>query len=1154
MAASTKAPDRLEELFAALDHDPVKISGCLVEPILAERLLRERYYRDRDLHRSTREAAAAALQAASGPAELKSAGTVSSVIVLAKRRAGERALRRSTGEARGVRYVSEEAWNARVSGLEGTAGASTAAASRTSRRSPEAAAGGLEAGQPQSEGGHAVTELREAQTFFYAEGLLGVEDGRARIVVARWPKRSFDSWWRETRGTLSPGERAEAGEDPAGSSTNEDSGSITVPAITAAECEPGTWRPTETDLPDPRWNHTAVWTGSEMIVWGGEQTAELPAAGTRTGAIYDPATDTWSTTPVTDATPSPRTDHAAVWTGDEMIVWGGLSFPDSETARYLGDGAAYDPGTDSWRPLSVQNGPSPRAAHTAVWDDEGDRMIVWGGFDPDAYLGDGSLYDPLTDSWTPMVADDPEAPAPRAFHTAVWTGSEMIVWGGLDTDSFFQSGGRYDPGTDDWQPTSTAGAPEARVGQVSVWTGDEMIVWGGSVNETALGTGGRYDPATDAWTPTTDTGAPPARDFHAGVWTGDEMIVWGGRELQQDPPVYYDTAFAYDPAADTWSESAAPEPPFGRQSHTAVWTGGEMIVWGGVDDFGPTATGGRYDPSADSWEDTALTTSAPLAQPDPAGVWTGSELIVWGGSSIDFGILDSGSRFDPATNTWTPIESAPDTPEGRFQHTAVWTGSEMIVWGGFDVDGNDLDTGGRYDPVAGSWSPTSMGGAPGPRSFHTAVWTGSEMVVWGGSFFDPDTEEEQPLDTGGRYDPASDGWQSAATQDAPSARNFHTAVWTGSEMIVWGGFPGDTGASCLLSGGRYDPLADSWSPVADPVGPPVGCGFHTAVWSGSQMILWGGLRPDDSGASGGLYAPASDAWDLISATDEPEDRYSHRAVWTGSEMIVWGGEWVTAAVSLVFDDGAHYDPGDDSWSATGTRGQVPRPRSSHLMKAADAEMLVWGGFPDTSTGGIYCFDCADAVWYLDQDGDGYGVESDTVSGVCNPGEGYAADSGDCDDTDPAINPGAPDLCNGIDDDCDPLTEDGSDDPAVGGVCDGPDGDLCAEGTNTCVSGAVQCSDESGGSPEVCDNGLDDNCDGTLDEATCTTAESLCDADTSGRCDGFDLGDLGRAFGSACGDARYDGAVDYNQDCLVDGEDLDILALGFGQSVSKGAKQ
>ena len=49
------------------------------------------------------------------------------------------------------------------------------------------------------------------------------------------------------------------------------------------------------------------------------------------------------------------------------------------------------------------------------------------------------------------------------------------------------------------------------------------------------------------------------------------------------------------------------------------------------------------------------------------------------------------------------------------------------------------------------------------------------------------------LNTGGRYNPSTDSWTATSTTNAPSARDDHTAVWTGSEMIVWGGYDGTSG-------------------------------------------------------------------------------------------------------------------------------------------------------------------------------------------------------------------------------------------------------------------------------------------------------------------------------------------------------------------------
>ena len=98
------------------------------------------------------------------------------------------------------------------------------------------------------------------------------------------------------------------------------------------------------------------------------------------------------------------------------------------------------------------------------------------------------------------------------------------------------------------------------------------------------------------------------------------------------------------------------------------------------------------------------------------------------------------------------------------------------------TSGGYLNTGGRYNPSTDSWTATSTTNAPAGRASHTAVWTGSEMIVWGGV-----RSAAGYLNTGGRYNPSTDSWTATSTTNAPAGRYGHTAVWTGSEMIVWGG-------------------------------------------------------------------------------------------------------------------------------------------------------------------------------------------------------------------------------------------------------------------------------------------------------------------------------------------------------------------------------
>ena len=110
------------------------------------------------------------------------------------------------------------------------------------------------------------------------------------------------------------------------------------------------------------------------------------------------------------------------------------------------------------------------------------------------------------------------------------------------------------------------------------WQRNDRLGWDNGTQR--FNTGGRYNPSTDSWTATSTTNAPAARFYHTAVWTGSEMIVWGGYDVRsrlfqyrrqiQSKHGYLDS--------DQHHQCAG-----GRWSHTAVWTGSEMIVWGGTE-------------------------------------------------------------------------------------------------------------------------------------------------------------------------------------------------------------------------------------------------------------------------------------------------------------------------------------------------------------------------------------------------------------------------------------------------------------------------------------------------------------------------------------------------------------------------------------------
>jgi hypothetical protein len=356
--------------------------------------------------------------------------------------------------------------------------------------------------------------------------------------------------------------------------------------------------------------------------------------------------------------------------------------------------------------------------------------------------------------------------------------------------------------------------------------------------------------------------------------------------------------------------------------------GDSTIIGEGYAEVGPSGV--------DLWAPTA-TMGAPTVRNNHTAVWTGTRMIVWGGDGPDPGYLNTGGRYDPAANSWTATTTT-NAPSGRISHTAVWTGTRMIVWGGFD--GSFVNSGGQYDPVGNAWSAATTSGAPTGRTGHTAVWTGTTMIVWGGS----DTKGE--FNTGGLYDPVGNSWSPTDTAGAPTGRTVHTAVWTGTSMIVWGGF----GAS--NTGGQYFPIGDLWTPTST-AGAPAARFFHTAVWTGSRMIVWGGEAAGPAYLNtGGQYDPVGNSWTATTTNGVPAARSAHTAVWTGSRMIVWGGQ---AAGPTHFNTGGQFDPVANSWSAT-LALSAPEARFDHTAVWAGMKMIVWGGGNGTTyfnSGGQY---------------------------------------------------------------------------------------------------------------------------------------------------------------------------------------------------------
>jgi hypothetical protein len=335
-----------------------------------------------------------------------------------------------------------------------------------------------------------------------------------------------------------------------------------------------------------------------------------------------------------------------------------------------------------------------------------------------------------------------------------------------------------------------------------------------------------------------------------------------------------------DLAATAW-RALPPAPRPGRVQATYVWTGSEVIAFGGkivppgTPDGAQTPTGEAYDPATRTWRTIA---DAPFTPREAlAATWTGTEMIVVSGDATVPGYgFNLAAAYDPARDRWRKL---PDAPVGDVDPAIVWTGTEVVIWG-------TPDGGAVYDPCTNRWrtiAPMPEGGPLGAVYGTAAVWTGTEVIVWAGSF-----SNNAPLREAAAYDPATDRWR--VLPISPVRGMFQPEpVWTGRELVAWGwgnvtplGQRADFGAA-------LDPRMPVWremptAPLASPT--DVGSPSPRLAWTGTHALAWtGGLDGNEPTLLS--YDPARETWTTLDQPPAQEFWYAYGFVWAGDRLLVF---------------------------------------------------------------------------------------------------------------------------------------------------------------------------------------------------------------------------------------------------------------------------
>lgn len=341
------------------------------------------------------------------------------------------------------------------------------------------------------------------------------------------------------------------------------------------------------------------------------------------------------------------------------------------------------------------------------------------------------------------------------------------------------------------------------------------------------------------------------------------------------------------PSSDAWAAwpegwSRLPEPPEVREGDTWVWSGAELLVVGGCDpdvedECRETRTAFAFDPGTRSWRSIRR---APVGMAGSSAVWTGDEAIFLRTSGEE-GPID-GAAYDPLSNTWRRIARAP--LQRAYGGVRVWTGNEVVVWGGGGRGEERAVRGAAYDPDSDAWRPIE----PGPIGLNlvSGAWTGQELLVFG-SLLSGANRAPTPTSVGAAYDPASDSW----TELAPSALSPQatSAGWLGDRLVAW---------DYEVHSQEYDPEEDRWSaPMPMPLSFSECYPESTVV--GVLMLAW-------FCGHAALYDEEAGGWDRIGGGPLARTVYSEAyrrdlKVWRFAELVPAGSAVVMPMLGLTLN-------------------------------------------------------------------------------------------------------------------------------------------------------------------------------------------------------------------------------------------------------------
>ncbi len=572
----------------------------------------------------------------------------------------------------------------------------------------------------------------------------------------------------------------------------------------------------------------------------------------------------------------------------------------------------YDPASDQWS----HGADLPHAVthQAALLDDATGTIWMAGGFigdEPGVATDEVWKYDPAADQWSAA----PSLPLPVGGGQLALIGRTLHYVGGVGAD---RDTGLADHWTLDltdpdavWK-AGLAGLIQPRIHfGIGVIDGAIYVV-GGEIhhdtNPIEIASVERYDPATDTWTRVADLPYTRSHIVPSTFAFDGKLYVVGGQSTQINAPSLNDV-LVYDPAVDQWQEAG--DFPEGRFSPSARIIDGEYVIISGGPDWTTTTTGvlvGHIGQNcAPTTEPTATSqqvapdalpvcafrsgTSVPLPRFESQSVLVDGRVYILGGFTSGLVGLNRLDIYDIAADQWS---RGADLPHAVTHQATAYDPATHQIWMAGGFLGNDpgpaTDEVWSYDVAGDRWNAEPP--LPLPVGSGQLVLLGRTLHFLGG--FASDRETNLTAHYTLNLDDPNAKWQAGLEPMIQSRAHFAAVALDGMIYAIGGQIRHEINEKEFASVERYDPGADTWTPLADLPFALSHIETATFVDDGKIYVVGGRSLPThQEGTSAVLvYDPAADTWTHIGAIPAPRTGVIVGVV-DGEYVVIGGGRsWI----------------------------------------------------------------------------------------------------------------------------------------------------------------------------------------------------------------------------------------------------------------------